>query len=71
MLPVAAAALSLIILAVSAIINIIAQWMEPANEHQVRSMSWGERIRSAGYNIKYRALSYLEESAPTAIIRNF
>ena len=40
-------------------------------EQQVRSIGWGDRIRSAGYNIKYRALSYLEESAPTAILRNF
>lgn len=43
---------------------------EPAEQH-VRSMSWGERIRSAGYNIKYRALSYLEESTPTAILHAF
>ena len=43
--------------------------MEPSV--QVRSMSWGERIRSTGFNIKYRALSYLEESTPTSILRNF
>lgn len=33
-------------------------------------IGWGERLRSAGYNLKYRALSYLEESGATNILRN-
>lgn len=44
--------------------------MEKEPEH-IRSMYWTEKIKNTGYNIKYSALSYLEECTPTAILKNF